>query len=72
MGSGFTRVDVDGISALMVPPSADPSFPLGHATAGFAIATTFVRANMRKQAIRFFLAAVALAFSRVFVGLQYL
>jgi undecaprenyl-diphosphatase len=65
------RPYVDGISALIVPQSEDPSFPSDNATVGFAIAATFVLAKMRKQAFWFSLAAVALALSRVFVGLHY-
>jgi len=48
----------------------DPSFPSGHATMAFACATvlTFYRPRL---APAFFLLAVAIAFSRVYVGVHY-
>lgn len=65
------RPYVVGVTSLHVPPSVDPSFPSDHATAVFAIATTFMLGRMRRQASWFFLAACAVALSRVFVGIHY-
>jgi undecaprenyl-diphosphatase len=70
----FDRVRpyVDGVTSLIVAPSADPSFPSDHATAAFAIAATFMLGRMRGQAFWFFLAAFVVALSRVFVGIHYI
>lgn len=65
------RPYLEGVTALLVPPSADPSFPSDHATAVFAIAVTFVLGGMRKRALWLLAGAVLVALSRVFVGIHY-
>lgn len=60
-----------GVTNLLVPPSADPSFPSDHATAVFAIAVTFALGGMRKRALWFLAGAVLVALSRVFIGIHY-
>ena len=69
----FDRVRpyISGVTTLLVPPSADPAFPSDHATTAFAIAATFILGQMRWQAFWFFLGAVVIALSRVFVGIHY-
>ena len=69
----FDRVRpyISGVTTLLVPPSADPSFPSDHATAVFSIAATFMLGQMRWQALWFFPGAVVVALSRVFVGIHY-
>jgi undecaprenyl-diphosphatase len=60
-----------GISHLLVAPSADPSFPSDHATASFAIAAAFLVHGMRRVGLWFLVAAVLVAFSRVYIGTHY-
>jgi len=81
LGLGFNQVILlfvdrvrpyaSGVSDLLIAPSLDPSFPSDHATAAFAIATTFALNNMPKRAIWFGLAALAVAISRVYIGTHY-
>lgn len=66
-----TRPYLVDLTNLIIAPSADPSFPSDHATAGFAIAVIFLLARMRYRAIWFGAAAILIAFSRVFIGIHY-
>ncbi|MDL2409189.1 phosphatase PAP2 family protein [Rhizobium calliandrae] len=61
----------NGLTHLLVSKSADFSFPSDHATASFAIASTFLLYGMRRGYI-FLAAAVIVALSRIYVGTHYL
>jgi undecaprenyl-diphosphatase len=61
-----------GITHLIVPKSADWSFPSDHATAAFAIAAAFALQGLPRRASFFALAALFIAWSCVFVGTHYL
>ena len=61
-----------GVSHLLIPPSADWSFPSDHATAAFAIAAAFAVQGLRWHAVVFGLAALIICWSRIFVGTHYL
>ena len=60
-----------GLTHLLIPPSADPSFPSDHATVGFAVALAMIGAGAGRG-WAFFLAAVILSASRIYVGTHYL
>ena len=60
-----------GVTHLLIAPSADPSFPSDHATAAFAIAAAFLFHDMHKLGAAFFVAALVVAVSRVFIGTHY-
>ena len=60
-----------GLTHLLIPASADPSFPSDHATLGFAIALAMLGAGARRGWV-FLIAAVILSASRVYVGTHYL
>ena len=59
-----------GSTLLLVHKSLDPSFPSDHATAAFAIAFAVLFFSIR-AGLLFLLAASAIAFSRVLVGVHY-
>lgn len=59
-----------GVTNLLIAPSGDPSFPSDHATAAFAIATTFLIHHFR-GAKAFLLAAILISISRVYVGTHF-
>ena len=59
-----------GVTHLIVTPSADPSFPSDHATLAFAVAFAFLAVGARRGWV-YFVAAVAIAVSRVYVGIHY-
>ena len=59
------------LTRLLIPPSADPSFPSDHATLGFAVAFALLGAGARRGSA-FLLAAAVLSISRVYVGTHYL
>ena len=61
-----------GITHLMVPASADWSFPSDHATAATAIAAVFLMKGARLQGGGLAVLGLLVAVSRVFVGLHYL
>ncbi len=65
------RPYTSGVTKLLTEPSLDPSFPSDHATAAFAIAFTFVINGMPRRAVGFGLAALIVAFSRVYIGTHY-
>ena len=60
-----------GVAHLLIERSADYSFPSDHATAAFAIATTFLIHGMRRRGLLFLTAAVFMIVSRVYVGTHY-
>ncbi len=60
-----------GITHLLIPPSADWSFPSDHATASFAIAATIRLHRLPQRGVLYLAAAAVLAFSRVYVGTHY-
>ncbi len=60
-----------GITRLLIERSGDPSFPSDHATATFAIAAAFLLHNLPKRALLFFLAAILVSFSRLYIGIHY-
>lgn len=60
-----------GLTHILTSPSADPSFPSDHATAGFAIALAFLLGGMRRTGFCFLAAAVLLSFSRIYIGTHY-
>lgn len=60
-----------GVTHLLVPHSADFSFPSDHATATFAIAAAFLLHGMRRFGLGFLVAAALVTFSRVYVGTHY-
>lgn len=59
-------------SHLIIPPSADPSFPSDHASAAFAVAFSFLLLGWRRKGMWYAVAAALLALSRVYVGIHYL
>jgi undecaprenyl-diphosphatase len=61
----------DGVSNLLIAPSADWSFPSDHATASMAIAAAFFLARLPGRAAVFLVFALAICLSRVFVGTHY-
>ena len=60
-----------GLTHLIVAPSADWSFPSDHATAAFAIVAAFALQALPRRAIFFGVVALAVTYSRVFVGTHY-
>lgn len=60
-----------GVSHLLIPPSADWSFPSDHATASMAIAATFLLHRMPRWGLFFLAAALLMMVSRVYVGIHY-
>ena len=60
-----------GISHLLIPPSADWSFPSDHATASMAIAAAFLLHRLTRTGLWFFAAALLMMASRVYVGTHY-
>lgn len=65
------RPFVARVTKLLAAPSPDPSFPSDHATAAFAIAVTLARNGMPRRAAGFGVAALVVAFSRVYIGTHY-
>jgi undecaprenyl-diphosphatase len=60
-----------GVTHLIIARSADPSFPSDHATATYAVVFAYLLAARFKKAFWFFLAALVIVFTRVFVGTHY-
>lgn len=60
-----------GVTHLIIPPSADWSFPSDHATAAFAIVASFALQALPGRSFLFLAVAVLIAWSRVFVGTHY-
>jgi undecaprenyl-diphosphatase len=60
-----------GVANLLIARSGDFSFPSDHATATFAIAAAFLLHGMRRRGLGFLVAALLVAFSRVYVGTHY-
>ncbi|KAA0015302.1 phosphatase PAP2 family protein [Salinicola corii] len=65
------RPYTEGLTHLLIAPSMDPSFPSDHATGAVAIAVTFFFHGRIKMGALFFLAALLVMFSRVYVGTHY-
>lgn len=65
-----SRPYVEGVTQLLVAPSADPSFPSDHATAAFAIAFTFLAYRGRGR-WAFVFAAMLISISRIYIGTHY-
>ncbi len=60
-----------GLTHLIIPPSADWSFPSDHATAAFAIVASFALQALSGRSLLFLAVAIFIAWSRVFVGTHY-
>lgn len=60
-----------GITHLIVPPSADWSFPSDHATAAFAVVFAFALQGLRVRTAGFLVLAVLICLSRVYIGTHY-
>lgn len=60
-----------GVTHLLMPPSADWSFPSDHATATMAIAAAFLLHRLPRTGVFFLLAALVTMVSRVYVGTHY-
>jgi undecaprenyl-diphosphatase len=60
-----------GVTNLLVAPSRDPSFPSDHATAAFSIVFGYLLHGRVAKAAAFFLAALLVVFSRVYIGAHY-
>lgn len=60
-----------GVSHLLIPPSADWSFPSDHATASFAIVAAFFAQAMPRRTLGLLVLALAVCWSRIFVGTHY-
>lgn len=60
-----------GVSHLLIAKTVDWSFPSDHATASFAIAFAFLLKGLDKRAVGFFVAALIICFSRIYVGMHY-
>jgi len=59
------------VTRLIIDRSADFSFPSDHATAGFAIAATFLVHGLPRRGFVFLALAVLLGISRVYIGTHY-
>jgi undecaprenyl-diphosphatase len=60
-----------GVTHLLIARSADPSFPSDHATATFAVVFAYLLALRFSKAFWFFLMALLIVFTRVYVGTHY-
>ena len=60
-----------GVTHLLIAPSADPSFPSDHATAAISIAATFMLNGLRRTGLAFLAAALLVMISRVYIGTHY-
>lgn len=60
-----------GVSVLIIPRSPDYAFPSDEATASFAIAAAFLIHGRTRRGFVFLVAAVLVAFSRVYIGDHY-
>lgn len=61
-----------GLTHLIIPPSSDWSFPSDHATAAFAVAAAFMLQSLPGRGGLLLIGALAIAWSRIFVGTHYL
>jgi undecaprenyl-diphosphatase len=66
------RPYLDGLTHLIIAPSADGSFPSDHATAAAAIAATFLLHGMKGRGVVYSGAALLVCLSRVYVGTHYI
>jgi undecaprenyl-diphosphatase len=60
-----------GVTHLLIPASADPSFPSDHATAGFAIVFAYLLLGYRGRALVFGTVALSISLSRIYLGTHY-
>lgn len=60
-----------GVTHLIIPPSADPSFPSDHATAVIAIVAAFCLQGLPRRTSLLAAAALLIMWSRVYVGTHY-
>jgi undecaprenyl-diphosphatase len=60
-----------GLTHLIIPPSADWSFPSDHATVAFAVVVAFALQSLPWRSVLFLVVALLIAWSRVFVGTHY-
>ena len=60
------------VTHLLIPPSADWSFPSDHATASVAVAATFLLLGLRRRGLGFLFAALIISFSRVYLGIHFI
>jgi undecaprenyl-diphosphatase len=60
------------VTHLIISPTVDYSFPSDHATASFAIAAAFLLHGFSRSGAAFVVAALVIAFSRVYLGTHYL
>lgn len=60
-----------GVTHLIIPASADWSFPSDHATAVFAIVAAFALQALHRRALAFGAMALLICWSRLFVGTHY-
>lgn len=60
-----------GLTHLILPASADWSFPSDHASASFAVVCAFCRQRLPRSATGFFLLASLISLSRVYCGIHY-
>lgn len=60
-----------GVTHLLIAKSTDWSFPSDHATASMAVAMTFALQKLPRRALAFFVMALLVCFSRVYVGTHY-
>jgi undecaprenyl-diphosphatase len=60
-----------GVTRLLIPPSADWSFPSDHASAATAIVAAFLGQGLPRRTLVLFLMAMAVCLSRVYVGTHY-
>ena len=65
------RPYLDGVSHLVIPPSADWSFPSDHATAATGIALTFLLHGYLGRGTWLMATAVLVCLARVWVGTHY-
>lgn len=60
-----------GVTHLIIPPSADPSFPSDHATAVAAVVAAFSLQGLPRRTALLGMAALLIICSRVYVGTYY-
>lgn len=61
-----------GVTHLIIPPSADPSFPSDHATAVIAVVAAFLLQGLLRRTAQLGFAALLIMWSRVYVGTHYI
>ncbi|MBB4568385.1 phosphatase PAP2 family protein [Rhizobium leucaenae] len=61
-----------GITHLIIDRSADWSFPSDHATATFSIVAAFLLCGLWRRGMAFFVVALLICLSRIYVGTHYI